>query len=278
MCIRDRSDTAITLGQEIECLLDNKIPVQLLTDSKSLFDVISKGTRTSEKRTMLDIAASREAFRDKVISDIGFVRSNKNLADGLTKEMNQSALRKFLDTGTLVVDPDQWIIRNDDRTQRANWHHYSLACCDGPHVCCGSVVFWLSAALERDFFIRIVPTESFWREVSLDFRRLSGRHQSPQQPAFRFILIRMQWFDSTLGLGEQIQSIKRNGRKKHREEFGGWNMEEGEEKTRWSWRRRRKMWNFFFSNCRQSRLSLCDLIFWDLIFFWDLRYDLLIDF
>lgn len=114
----DMSDTAITLGQEIEILVNQKVPVQLLTDSKSLFDVISKGTRTSEKRTMLDIAASREAFRDKIISDIGFVRSNKNVADGLTKEMNQTALRTVLQSGKLSISPDQWIIRGDVWSQR----------------------------------------------------------------------------------------------------------------------------------------------------------------
>ena len=41
---------------------------------------------------MLDIAAAREGFRGKVISDIGFMRSSKNIADGLTKSMSQAAL------------------------------------------------------------------------------------------------------------------------------------------------------------------------------------------
>eukprot|EP00171_Calliarthron_tuberculosum_P022721 IDg22721t1 len=66
----DLFDIAATLSEELSVVLTRKIAVQLLTDSKSLFDVISKGSRTSEKRTMLDIAAAREGFRDKVISDI----------------------------------------------------------------------------------------------------------------------------------------------------------------------------------------------------------------
>ena len=86
--------------------------MQLLTDSKSLFDVISKGSRTSEKHVMLDIAAVREGFWDKVISGIGFIRSSQNLADGLTKPMAQASLRVFLSTGSLDVKPEQWIIRN----------------------------------------------------------------------------------------------------------------------------------------------------------------------
>ncbi len=61
---------------------------------------------------MLDIAAAREGFRDKLISDIGFVSSSKNLADGLTKSMSQSALQEVVSTGFLSVHPEQWIIRD----------------------------------------------------------------------------------------------------------------------------------------------------------------------
>ena len=106
----DMSDAAITFSAELGTLTDQKIPVQLLTDSKSLFDIISKGSRTSEKRMMLYIAASREAFRDRVISHIGFVRSKQNIADGLTKGLNQSALRKVLGSAMVDIDPEKWII------------------------------------------------------------------------------------------------------------------------------------------------------------------------
>lgn len=69
----DLSDVSITLGREFGELLDRNVPVQFVTDNKSLILVISKAGHTSEKRTMLDIAANREAFLGKVISDIGFV-------------------------------------------------------------------------------------------------------------------------------------------------------------------------------------------------------------
>ena len=107
----DLFDVATTLSQELEKLLRKRVPVQLLTDSKSLFDIISKGTRTSEKRMMLDIAAARERFRTHLISDIGFVRSSKNIADGLTKPMRQQALQQVVSCGQLLVEPEQWIIR-----------------------------------------------------------------------------------------------------------------------------------------------------------------------
>ena len=61
---------------------------------------------------MLDIAAAREGFRDKVISDIGFVRSSKNVADGLTKPMSQAVLHRVITTGTLAIATEQWIVRD----------------------------------------------------------------------------------------------------------------------------------------------------------------------
>lgn len=108
----DLFDVAATLADELGEILCRKIPLLLLTDSKSLFDVISKGLRTSEKRTMLDLAAAREGFREKVISEIGFARSNYNLAAGLTKSMAQSSLREAVSFGSLTATPEQWFIRD----------------------------------------------------------------------------------------------------------------------------------------------------------------------
>ena len=46
----DLSDIAATLASELGEIDNGRIPVQLPRDSKSLFVVISKGSRTSEKR------------------------------------------------------------------------------------------------------------------------------------------------------------------------------------------------------------------------------------
>ena len=59
---------------------------------------------------MLDIAAAREGFRDKVVTDIGFIRSHKNIADGLTKSMSQAAPQAAESTGMLAIHLEQWII------------------------------------------------------------------------------------------------------------------------------------------------------------------------
>lgn len=107
----DMFDASASLKQEMEWLLGIHIPLQLLTDSKCLFDIICSGSRTSEKRTMIDVAATREGFLVKIISDIGFVRGTENIADGLTKRMSTKALQNVLNTGKLNYTCEQWIVR-----------------------------------------------------------------------------------------------------------------------------------------------------------------------
>ena len=60
---------------------------------------------------MFDVHAAREAYKRKEISNIGFVRSSENLADGLTKGNMQKALLNLLQTGEQKIDCEQWIFR-----------------------------------------------------------------------------------------------------------------------------------------------------------------------
>ena len=124
----DLFDIATTLASELGEIYSRRISVQLLTDCKALFDVISKGSRTSEKRTMLDIAVAREGFRNKFISDIGFIRSSKNIADGLTKSMSQAALQAAVSTGILAIHSEQWIIRSQIKAPFLLPHSSFLYC------------------------------------------------------------------------------------------------------------------------------------------------------
>ena len=57
----------------------------MLVDSKSFFDILSKGSRTNEKRIMLYIYSARQAYKAREIKNTGFVRGSCNLADGFTK-------------------------------------------------------------------------------------------------------------------------------------------------------------------------------------------------
>lgn len=61
---------------------------------------------------MLDIAAARERFTDKKISDIGVVSTAQNVADGLTKSMSEGLLRQAMRSGFFHVRTEQCILRS----------------------------------------------------------------------------------------------------------------------------------------------------------------------
>ncbi len=57
----------------------------MFTDYKQLFDIIKKGSPTTEKRLMVEVIATCEAYNRNVISNVGLVSGALNPAGGLTK-------------------------------------------------------------------------------------------------------------------------------------------------------------------------------------------------
>ncbi|CDF33317.1 unnamed protein product [Chondrus crispus] len=109
-------DCAFVLRHDLQKLYGRTIPLQMRTDSKQMFDVIMKASHTSERRLMIDIAAAREAYNENEISNVGLVRSEHNVADGLTKPKYCKALESLLRTGKDENPVEQWIIRAPSRS------------------------------------------------------------------------------------------------------------------------------------------------------------------
>ena len=97
----DAFDYVYVMKHDLEQILDKRIPLQMFTDSKSLFDVIVKNSTTAERRLMIDIKDVRESYEQLKISNVGFVRSEDNPADALTKAKTCSALNRILSTGLI---------------------------------------------------------------------------------------------------------------------------------------------------------------------------------
>lgn len=53
---------------------------------------------------MIYITALRQAFERYEITDIGWIPSDQNVADGFTNPTKCASLEKFLDTGTLDLE------------------------------------------------------------------------------------------------------------------------------------------------------------------------------
>jgi hypothetical protein len=105
-------DAAFVLKHSLEKLLKRPIRLQMLTDSKQLFDAISHSTQTKEKRILIDIAASKQSFERHEISDLGIVAGRDMLADCFTKVMEPTQLMSALESGFLRHEIKQWIIRD----------------------------------------------------------------------------------------------------------------------------------------------------------------------
>jgi hypothetical protein len=95
-------DQGYTLKNDLQELPVRNFPLTILTDSKTLFDVITKASYTREKPILIDLASVWEGYRRFDIDDIGLISSEENLADGLTKETNKDKLREAVSTGRLL--------------------------------------------------------------------------------------------------------------------------------------------------------------------------------
>ena len=107
----DLLDDAFTIRSQLEQATSRAVPMHLLTDSKSLFEITSKSCRTNEKRIMLSVHTARQNYRNQEILNIGFVKFSANIAHGLTKAKMQNNLLELLQTVLHDVDCEQWIFR-----------------------------------------------------------------------------------------------------------------------------------------------------------------------
>lgn len=62
---------------------------------------MAKSTTTTEKRLIKDIQTAREAFENCEICNGGWIRTEENAADGLTKQKKYNALERMLESGLI---------------------------------------------------------------------------------------------------------------------------------------------------------------------------------
>jgi hypothetical protein len=97
----DGFDQGFALKNDLREAFGMNIPLNVLTDSKTLFEVITKASYTREKRILIDLACVRDVYRRFDIDNIGLISSEENLAEGLTKESNMDKLREAVCTSRL---------------------------------------------------------------------------------------------------------------------------------------------------------------------------------
>lgn len=105
------------IKHDLERILDRNNPLHMVTDSKSLFDTITKCTSPSEKRLLIDISTIREAYEDYMISDVGFTRYQNNPAHGFTKIGLCKPLNYIVSTNRSNLDVECWVIRKKKKKE-----------------------------------------------------------------------------------------------------------------------------------------------------------------
>ena len=107
LAFSDGFDQAYTLRRDIEQLIGKRIPITMLTDFQSLFDIITKSSYSAEKRIVIDIAAAKKAYQNQDLSDIGLVASKDNVADCLAKRAAGKELIETVTRGKLKMKVKQ---------------------------------------------------------------------------------------------------------------------------------------------------------------------------
>lgn len=107
----DSFDAAYAIRYYMEQMLQQNIPLNAVTGSSSLLKVIVQSSTTIEKRLMIDLQATLEAFHEHKIDSIGWIKSNSNLADGYTKINKVELIQLVTRTGKLQNVTGQWVIR-----------------------------------------------------------------------------------------------------------------------------------------------------------------------
>lgn len=92
-------DQAFVLRHDLERILGKDLRLMMFTDSKQLFDVITKSSHASEKRLMIEITAARQVYERHEISNVGLVAGTENPADELTKPGRCTPLETLMKTG-----------------------------------------------------------------------------------------------------------------------------------------------------------------------------------
>lgn len=121
--LTDAYDSTFLLRYDLAHIFTTWSPLVLLTDSMSLLNLlIHKTTISKDKRLMIDITDFRQAYDRRDITDIGWLRSGKNIAEAFTKPGSCLTLDAYLATAILELDVAQWMVRSPRSAATSTGH------------------------------------------------------------------------------------------------------------------------------------------------------------
>lgn len=106
-------DFGFVIREMVAEVLQRDVAIEALVDSKTVFDVVAKDAKTSERRLQIDVHALRESYARGELTRLGWIPGNKNPADTLTKISTLRArkptpLDDIIRTNSFVTKPTGW--------------------------------------------------------------------------------------------------------------------------------------------------------------------------
>lgn len=113
----DVFDAGFSIISDIRVTLGSDAPLRFSTDSKQVFDVVTRGKRPTERRPGIEGTTGRDTYECQEIMQVGFIRGVDNHAYSLAKQSGNKALKVILETGVDVTLVQEWIVRKDGDTR-----------------------------------------------------------------------------------------------------------------------------------------------------------------
>ena len=110
----DAVDHAILIKHDLQRFLNAEIPILMMIDNEALFRILTRVRYTTERRLEIDIAYARQAYSERIISNIAWIHTDDNFADDLTKVNENGTLLKLLQTQKINNSVRQWIMEGPD--------------------------------------------------------------------------------------------------------------------------------------------------------------------
>lgn len=114
MALANSFDIVYTLKHDLAMILKANIPLRMLTDSKSLFYLLTKAFLTTEMRLTIDNQTFKGADHAFELNETALFRSGNNVADVFTETKENSILLNTIVSGKLnliqqkIVSLQKW--------------------------------------------------------------------------------------------------------------------------------------------------------------------------
>ena len=111
-------DFAFLIKTMIDEIIGRNLEIDAMMDRKTVFNIIAKDGKTTEKRLQIDVLSIRESYDLGELRRIAWIPGVENPADSLTKPVLSitSPLYRIMTTNTLTLEPGGWAMLREKKT------------------------------------------------------------------------------------------------------------------------------------------------------------------